>query len=303
MSRKSERLVNLTIALLHSKRPLTKSEIFNKVAGYEGTAEAMERMFERDKELLRSIGVPIETKALDNYFDDEMGYRVDSSQYAIDLGEIDSTDISLLAMALRLLDNEKDELLLRIRSLDNQELLHFGDTPKLSSMSQIEELVQAIEKRNQVTFEYLTTENTAAVRNVYPYYLYSQRGDWYLLAFDLDRQDIRNFKISRMFSSIQVSSKTCFTFPAHMDFRSYIEMRPEKEAVLLARRGEALSLRSRASEITSEEDWDTLSVKYHDEDWLVEEILWHLDSVVALKPAGLRDRVISSLQEVVATHE
>ena len=49
---KAERLVNLTMALLETRRPLSKEEIFANVAGYSGTPEAMERMFERDKDVL-----------------------------------------------------------------------------------------------------------------------------------------------------------------------------------------------------------------------------------------------------------
>jgi proteasome accessory factor B len=68
---KTERLINLTLALLASKRYLSKSEIFNTVAGYSGSAESMERMFERDKDELRNLGIQIEVKALDPLFDDE----------------------------------------------------------------------------------------------------------------------------------------------------------------------------------------------------------------------------------------
>ena len=54
---KTERLINLTLALLSSKRYLTKSEIFKNVAGYSGSAETMERMFERDKDDLRNLNI------------------------------------------------------------------------------------------------------------------------------------------------------------------------------------------------------------------------------------------------------
>ena len=68
---KTERLINLTLALLSSKRYLTKSEIFKNVAGYSGSAETMERMFERDKDDLRNLGVRIEVRALDPLFEDD----------------------------------------------------------------------------------------------------------------------------------------------------------------------------------------------------------------------------------------
>lgn len=76
---KAERLVNLTMALLETRRPLSKDEIFTNVAGYSGTPEAMERMFERDKDDLRELNIEILVEAKDKYFDDEVGYRIAKS--------------------------------------------------------------------------------------------------------------------------------------------------------------------------------------------------------------------------------
>ena len=59
-SEKNERLVNLTIALLATKKYLTKAQIFKLVEGYDGSNEAADRMFERDKEELRALGIDIE---------------------------------------------------------------------------------------------------------------------------------------------------------------------------------------------------------------------------------------------------
>ena len=99
MSRKTERLINLTIALLATKRYLTKSEIFRTVEGYEGSAETKERMFERDKDDLRTLGIVIEVGSFDPLFGDEAGYRIKSESYQLDLGEITPTEISLLSLA------------------------------------------------------------------------------------------------------------------------------------------------------------------------------------------------------------
>ena len=99
VSRKTERLINLTIALLATKRYLTKSEIFRTVEGYEGSAETKERMFERDKDDLRTLGIVIEVGSFDPLFGDEAGYRIKSESYQLDLGEITPTEISLLSLA------------------------------------------------------------------------------------------------------------------------------------------------------------------------------------------------------------
>jgi proteasome accessory factor B len=81
VSRKTERLVNLTIALLATKRYITKSEIFRTVDGYEGSDESKERMFERDKDDLRNLGIEIEVGTFDPLFEDESGYRIKPENY------------------------------------------------------------------------------------------------------------------------------------------------------------------------------------------------------------------------------
>ena len=99
VSRKTERLVNLTIALLATKRYITKSEIFRTVDGYEGSAESKERMFERDKDDLRNLGIDIEVGSFDPLFEDEAGYRIKPDSYQFQLGEISGQEISLLSLA------------------------------------------------------------------------------------------------------------------------------------------------------------------------------------------------------------
>jgi len=61
---------------LATKRYLTKSEIFTSVEGYEGSAETKERMFERDKDDLRSLGIEIEVGSFDPLFNDEAGIKI-----------------------------------------------------------------------------------------------------------------------------------------------------------------------------------------------------------------------------------
>ena len=83
MSRKNERLVNLTIALLATKRYLTKNEIFRNIEGYEGSAEAIQ----------------IEVGGLDPLFDDEAGYRIRPESYALSLRDLTPTQVTLLSLA------------------------------------------------------------------------------------------------------------------------------------------------------------------------------------------------------------
>src|SRR4029078_8545597 len=82
---KTERLLNLVICLLSTGRPLTKSQIRQAVPQYadKHSTEAFERMFERDKDELRELGIPLVTANEDALFEDEIGYRVDREAYAL----------------------------------------------------------------------------------------------------------------------------------------------------------------------------------------------------------------------------
>ena len=77
---KSERILNLFFVLINSKRPIARSEIRQRVNGYEESESesAFERMFERDKDELRNTGIKIDTVPIDPLFDDELGYQIDS---------------------------------------------------------------------------------------------------------------------------------------------------------------------------------------------------------------------------------
>src|SRR6187200_3141385 len=89
--RKTERILNLTICLLVSGRYLPKSRI----------REAFERSFERDKHELRSFGVPIEVGSFDPLFDDEPGYRILSSEFALPAIHLDAEEAAVVGVAAR----------------------------------------------------------------------------------------------------------------------------------------------------------------------------------------------------------
>ena len=75
---KTERLLNLVICLLYTRQPLSKQRIRAAVPQYGEAAsdEAFDRMFERDKDELRDLGIPLRAEAIDPLFDDETGYRL-----------------------------------------------------------------------------------------------------------------------------------------------------------------------------------------------------------------------------------
>ena len=309
VSRKSERLVNLTIALLATKRYLTKSEIFRTVEGYEGSSEAMERMFERDKDDLRSLGIVIELGTFDPLFEDEAGYRITPSSYQLDLGELDGTDISLLSIAASAwtgaaLERESTSALIKLASfgLDSDSEALSLLTPRVSGTDRnFSAIADAIIRRSEIEVEYIADDLSRQVRRIAPYSMRRQSGSWYVVGLDLDKKSLRTFRLDRIASEVSVAKKSnAYVIPDEIP--DEIQEQAKILAHLRVRKNRGHQLRALAAVVKSEEEWDEISLPIVDASWLLRTVLWHRDDVVVLAPSELREQVIESLKELLELH-
>ena len=309
MSRKSERLVNLTIALLATKRYLTKSEIFRTVEGYEGSPEAMERMFERDKDDLRSLGIAIELGSFDPLFEDEAGYRITPSSYKLDLGELDGTDIALLSIAASAwtgaaLERESTSALIKLASMgldsDSEALSLLA--PRINGTNEnFTVITDAIIRRSEIEFEYVSSDLTKQQRRIAPYSLRGQSGSWYLVGQDLEKNSLRTFRLDRIVSEVSASKKSnTYVIPDEIPDQGAEEVR--EIARIRIRKNRGHQLRSYATVLESDEEWDEVSLPIVDANWLLRTILWHRDDVVLLEPSSLRKQIVQSLKELRVLH-
>ena len=312
VSRKSERLVNLTIALLATKRYLTKSEIFRTVDGYEGAPEAMERMFERDKDDLRSLGITIELGTFDPLFEDEAGYRITPSSYQLNLGELDGTDIALLSIAASAwtgaaLEKESTSALIKLASMgldsDSEALSLLA--PRVSGTDQnFAVLTDAIIRRSEIEFTYVGSDLSRSARRVAPYSMRGRAGSWYLVGLDLEKGSLRTFRIDRIFSEISVGKKNnAYVIPENIPEQHSEEV--QEVALLRVRKNRGHQLRSLATLVHSGDDWDDwddVSIPILSASWLLRLILWHRDDVIVLEPATLRKDVLAALTDLQVLH-
>ena len=301
---KTERLINLTLALLASKRYLTKSEIFKNVAGYSGSAETMERMFERDKDDLRNLGVRIEVRALDPLFEDDQGYLIDSKSFQINPNDFSKEEILLLTMAANLwhgsaLQHDSKAALLKIQSLDGLVATNTVTSPVVEDNEDSKKLLlifDAVERLVSLEFEYKGT-----VRQVKPYGIYTRRGFWYLAAQENDV--VKSFKVIRIGGQIKVTSKSQgFTKPADFKLSKFIEglNAPTRcKAEVRIRKNQALALRKRYKVEEIDSDWDQVSIDYIFEDDLVESLLWYGSNVVVISPKTIRDQIINRVKGLI----
>jgi proteasome accessory factor B len=312
VSRKIERLINLTIALLATKRYLNKSEIFRTVDGYEGSAETKERMFERDKDDLRNLGISIDVGSFDPLFSDEAGYRIKSENYQLDLGEITPTQISLLSLAAEawqgaaFADAAQSAILkLSAFGIASDPIDIPGLSPKLSNSSKdLEVITDAIADSNFLIFDYLSTDLTPEKRTIIPIALSNRSGFWYVSGVDQEIQEIRTFRLDRVHGAIDVRvNKSSFEFPANFDVERLDVPAANRLAVIDVRKGKGHALRRLSVSIKDLGEWDQIKVPIHSIQSLAGEILWHGEDVFVHEPTDLREYIIGQLHYLVANHE
>jgi len=301
---KTERLINLTLALLSSKRYLTKSEIFNNVAGYSGSPETMERMFERDKDELRNLGIRIEVRALDPLFEDDQGYLIDSDTFQINPNDFSQEEIFLLTMAANLwhgsaLQKDSKAALLKIQSLDGLVATNTVASPVIEDNEDSKKLLlifDAVERFITLEFEYKGT-----IRQVKPYGIYTRRGFWYLAAQENDV--VKSFKVVRIGQQIRATSKAqAFDKPSEFKLSAFLEdinSPTTSKAEVRIRKNQALALRKRHKVEEVDSEWDKLFIDYIFEEDLIESLLWYGSNLVVISPTSIRDQIINRAKGLI----
>jgi len=312
VSRKIERLINLTIALLATKRYLTKSEIFRTVEGYEGSPETKERMFERDKDDLRSLGIEIEVGSFDPLFSDEAGYRIKSESYELDLGEITPTEISLLSLAA---DAWQDAAFADSAQSAIQKLSAFGVpadpidipgiSPKLTNSSRdLSTITDAIASTDCISFSYLALDLSIMQRIIIPIALANKSGYWYVSGVDQEIQEVRTFRLDRIQGVIKsIPNKEPFEYPASFEFGEGDTTSSKIYAVIDVRKGKGHTLRTLATSSKDLGEWDQIKVPIFTLETIAAQILWHGDDVFVQEPPELRENIIEQLQALLSNHE
>jgi predicted DNA-binding transcriptional regulator YafY len=204
--RKVERLVNLIALLLDTRRPLTLDQVAELVPGYEASGESLRRMFERDKEELRGLGVPVERAPIDAWGTEE-GYFIDPKAYGMPELDLAPDERAALALAARAWSGAARDPA-AVAGLAKLDLdpgagphalradLH-GANPLLTT------LLEAVQGRKRIAFTYRPPGRDAAERQLDPYALVHQRGTWYVVGHDAARDALRSFRLSRIESDVR----------------------------------------------------------------------------------------------------
>ena len=317
---RTERLVNLVICLLSTRRFLTAGQIAATVPGYEHDPEdpkdheAFQRKFERDKAELRDLGVPLETGTA-SIFDSEPGYRIARREYALPEVHLEPDEAAAVGIAARLWQHaglaaaaSSGLAKLRAAGIDVDPHATLGVEPVVTVDAAFEPLTAAVRDRQAVTFDYRTPEDdAAATRRLQPWGVVCWRGRWYVVGHDLDRDAPRCFRLSRIVGGVRRSGRPEAYTPPEVDLITYVARwsgpvdRPGR-ATVLVRPGRGAGIRRWAEEVSPGPEADRVVLRYADAEGLAAWLVGYGADVRVLDPPEVRDFVVKRLHEIAGAH-
>jgi len=239
MSHDTDKLIrqlSLVAFLMAERRPLTARDIKSNVEGYqEMSDEAFARRFYSDRAELVALGVPLDSQR-DEFTGEEL-YTLRSERYFLPELELDDEELAALQTCFYLLEGRfayAEPLRLALQNLAlGRSAGSLAEPPTDTAVravvrdpdyspelqGRLGKLEGAISKQRTVKFRYWSIyRDDEQERTLNPYALLPENGSWYVIGHDLDRDDIRTFRVSRIRSDIRFATRRERDFKLPQDF-------------------------------------------------------------------------------------
>ncbi|WP_026533420.1 WYL domain-containing protein, partial [Arthrobacter sp. H41] len=290
-AKRTERLLTLVILLLSSRRGFTKEELFEEIElyGEASTSAAREKLFDRDKAMLREQGIPLEAFGEDPLFENDntvQRYRINAEDYRLAGVNFTPEEYAVLSMAASLwdqgaLDSAASRAMRKLstRSGDADVPSRLPVQPRIPTNEPYwDEVWRAMSKRKLLRFTYrAASTGREEERTLQPWGMGARFGHWYVVGHDTARQATRFFRLSRITSAPRLL-ETGFAVPESFDMNralgSLRRSEPDHTARIAVRTGSSNALRVRKGTaiLSTGEEWDQLEVKYSSAQVLAREV-------------------------------
>jgi proteasome accessory factor B len=242
MAEALERVTNLIALLLETNQPLTLEQIVNELRQYPPGEAAQRGAFERDKSLLRDLGVPIDSRVLGGNDAGKTAYWIDRRRYELadlDLTVDEKRALQLAVAASRLGEGEFG--LLKLGADGGASSSVIANVPDAITLPSLRE---AAAQRSEVVFTYRGVE-----RRLQPYAVLLRDGSWYVIGHDEGHDEVRTFRVDRIEGDVTVGAANTFERPADLDVRAVFPTDPKLlgDASLTVARVQVDAARARAA--------------------------------------------------------
>jgi predicted DNA-binding transcriptional regulator YafY len=309
-----ERLINLVALLLDTNRPLTFDEIRKALGAYDqADRESAKRQFERDKDALRKVGIPVEVAPTDAWDVDE-GYRIPRERYELPDISFTAEEAAALFVAAHgaAEANEASEAFRKLLpGTDKGVLSALGEEGVAVDASgpHLQQIADAIARRRRIAFRYRPSEGDESDRQVDAWGLVFRGGSWYVVGGDRDRGEPRSFRLSRIVSKVSEAGEGArppegFRAADHLTAGPWGVGEPQRTARVAFSPKVAWwalqGLRGAETLQTREDGWTEASVPAGAEEPFVSWILSFGPDAQVLDPPELRHAVVAALEEIRA---
>lgn len=318
-----ERLFSLVLALLATEKGLTKNEILSTVQGYRqryapgGSNANLERQFERDKDDIRDLGVPLETIEAPGQAGNNQNLRYHIPRGAYELPHdvrFSAEETALLGLAAMVwregsLSGESRRAILKLKALGietGEPVLAYAPRLRVRDDA-FEPLSAALEKHQIVRFSYLKPgDSDASVRTIAPLALLQFQGRWHCYALEPDTGERKTFLLRRIVSQVATTGAD-FEPPAEDSAeRGLRELQEvwEKHTALVTPRPDTDAATRLGKRRGAEAAADgALRLHYVDLNIIADELAGFGPEVVVDSPPELRAAVLERLRSTAAAHE
>ena len=317
--------MNLVIALLSTRTYIPAERIRRVVAGYADcpTDEAFARMFERDKNELRDLGIPLETGHVSR-LDPAEGYRIKRDAYALPDIALTADEAAAVAVAVQLWQSPElitatQGALLKLRAagIDIEAIDSSSGPVSIASASAMPGirgsewvlpiLLSAIDSGQAVQFQHRYSRvEPYTIRTVEPWGVVTDRGRWYLVGKDRDRDAVRTFRLSRIGATVTpIGPVGAVRKPDDVDLRDIVstvvgEAPTGVEARVWVAAERATALRRAGTLVDAmtigDRVGDVVAIDIGSMDRLAREVAGYGADAVVLEPDSLRDEVVARLR-------
>lgn len=297
------------MCLLNATRYLSVQEIRDTVPGYDSDSEeAFRRMFERDKDELRELGIPLETGG-----EGHDGYRIPRRDYELSDIALEADEAAAVGLASRLWDaaplsGAMGSALLKLRAAGVDPTAGPADLEVRIETGEpaFAECWRATHEGRVLRFDYRTAGTGATeTREVEPWGMVSRRGWWYLVGHDRGRDATRVFRLSRVVGAIDVvGAAGAVTRPDDLDLTEAVGRVAPPEltgtALVRVRTGSCQGLRRDVGRTTAvDEGWEELEIAYADPHRLAGRVAQYGPDAVVVGPDEVRQAVVRHLSGVL----
>jgi proteasome accessory factor C len=239
MAKDTEKLIrqlSLISYLMAERRPVTALEIRRDVEGYSGMNEdAFARRFYADRSELESLRIQLTVDRPADGAAEQENYSLRPENFHLPAIEFSDEELAALQAALHMLDGEfayAEPLRLALQQITwgrpsplrapEQRSVALGITASAGGHElsvRLAKIETAIFRNKTITFDYYTmARDEVGSRRVDPYHLLFQGGEFYLLGYAHEREEIRVFRLSRIRGKVSYATKAEHDFRRPLDF-------------------------------------------------------------------------------------